>query len=102
MSYWAYDRMGEAVQQPSVGQMRELLASLDFQDDEHPDVSLNHESGWSLSAFGGGLLVWENVEQENAKHMKSVPREKTLELWRRLAQGDIEIIDREAWIAGYG
>ena len=102
MSYWAYDRMGETLQKPSVDRMRELLASLDFQDEEHPGVSLNHESGWGLGAFGGGLLVWENVEQDNAQHMKSVPREKMLELWHKLAQGDIEVVDGEAWVAGYG
>jgi hypothetical protein len=39
-----------------------LVAELDaYEDDEHPDIAVSHESGWTLSAFPSGLLVWENV-----------------------------------------
>ena len=39
-----------------------LLRSLDMEDNEHPDVALKHETEWCLSAYPGGLLVWENAE----------------------------------------
>ena len=55
MSYFAYDRMGNAIASPDEVAMRNLLGSLAVQGPEHPDVSLNHESGWSASVFGNGL-----------------------------------------------
>ena len=86
MSFFAYDRLGNPIQNPSEQQMRDMLASLAVQDNEHPDVSLNHASGWCLSAFGSGLLVWENVEEGNGPwHMRSVAPEQVLRLWLALA-----------------
>jgi len=32
--------------------------------------------------------------------MEAVPANKILELWRRLAQGDLEPIHRELWLPG--
>lgn len=83
--------------------MRELLDSLDLVDIEHPDVCLTHESGWSLSAFPSGLLVWENVESDAApRHMSGVSRERVLSLWLALAAGDIAQVEENEWRAGYG
>src|SRR4051812_48452962 len=48
---------------PSPGEIAVLLAELDGpEDDEHPDVWIDHESGWGLSSFSSGLPVWENSE----------------------------------------
>jgi len=33
--------------------------------------------------------------------MDGVPAKKILELWRHLAQGNIEEIQREQWLPGY-
>ena len=98
------DRWGAMESNVSVERMRELLTSLDdIEDKEHPDVSLTHNSGWCLSAFPGGLLVWENVEAStDPKYMRDVPQEKVLELWSKLAQGDIDAISSEPWVDGYG
>jgi hypothetical protein len=89
---------------PSVGRLRELLQSLDIDDEEHPDVALKHETEWCLSAFPSGLLIWENVEAEesNPRHMPCVPREKVLDLWVKLAQGDVAAVEAEPWLRGYG
>jgi hypothetical protein len=48
--------------------------------------------------------VWENVEAEEGaiRHMMSVPREKVLDLWLKLAQGDIAEVEAEPWLPGYG
>lgn len=64
--------------------------------------SLKHQSEWCLSAFEDGKLVWENVEEGSAKHMRGVSRETTLRLWLALAAGDVVAIDREPWQPGYG
>ncbi|MCP4601045.1 MAG: hypothetical protein GY847_11055 [Proteobacteria bacterium] len=103
MVFDVVDRWGTEESNVSVERMRELLASLDIEDEEHPDVSLTHESEWCLSAFPGGLLVWENVETgTDPKHMRNVLREKVLELWTKLAQGDIDAVSSEPWLDGYG
>jgi hypothetical protein len=82
--------------------MRQVLASLEIEDEEHPDVWLTHESGWCLSAFPSGLVIWENIDGENEpRHMTGVPREKALELWQALAKGALERIESEGWAAGY-
>lgn len=46
-------------QDPPDEAVRVLLDELDTADAEHPDVAVSHESGWTLSAFRGGRLVWE-------------------------------------------
>lgn len=56
--------------------MQEAIDELDV--DEHPDASLPHESGWSLGAFGSGLLAWGNVEASELRDMKGVPRSHRL------------------------
>ena len=78
-------RWGGSEPNPSVDRMREVLAELDAEDDEHPDVSLSHESEWCLSVFRSGLLVWENLEEGDPKHMRRVSRDRVLELWMKLA-----------------
>lgn len=84
----------------TIERLRELLRSLDIDDNEHPDVPLKHETKWCLSAYSGGLLVWQNTEADegNTRHMKCVPRGKVLGLWLALAQPAIEL---EPWLPGY-
>ena len=104
MSYFIHHRGGEYEREPTLDRLSTLYDELKYEDDEHPDVSLTHESEWSLGAFGSGLLVWENVAETDVKprHMKNVSKDKTIELWKKLAQGKIEEIDKEPWLSGYG
>jgi hypothetical protein len=84
--------------------MREVLDDLDADDDEHPSVSLTHESEWCLAAYVGGALIWENLETSSAspRHMKDVPRGLVLELWVALSRGDLPRVEQEKWLVGYG
>lgn len=83
--------------------MRQLLNSLANDDPEHPDVSLNHESGWSLSVFSGGLIIFENVETgEGPWHMRASQTDTILKLWRALAASDLQHLLSQPWAAGYG
>ncbi|HEX4415329.1 MAG TPA: hypothetical protein VH107_16975 [Lacipirellulaceae bacterium] len=102
MSYLVNTRWGGSEPTPSVDRMRDVLAELDVDDDEHPNVSLTHESEWTLSAFPDGLVICENAELDVAQHMLHVSRSKGLEMWTKLAEGQIEAIEQEPWLAGYG
>ncbi len=104
MTFHTTDRWGAVESNPPIERLRELLQSLDIEDDEHPDVALKHTTEWCLSAFPSGLLAWENIEADDntARHMTAVPREKVLDLWVKLGRGDIAAVDAEPWLAGYG
>jgi hypothetical protein len=64
----------------------ESIVSADVE--EHPDIAVSHESGWTLSAFPSGLLVRENVEADEddvneaaaPRHLRDVPRARLPEL----------------------
>lgn len=103
MSYWVNHLMGNSDVEFPLSSLSELYAELSDADQEHTDVSLAHESEWCLSAFSSGKIVWENVAGEgDPKHMHSVSKEKTIELWSLLAVGSIEEINQENWLLGYG
>ena len=88
---------------PTVEMFEELYDERFIDDDEHVSVSVGHESEWYLSLYPDGALIWENVEAEDnePRHMDEVPKEKVLELWAKLAHGDIESIEAEPWLPGY-
>ena len=101
MGYHVTTRWGSDEREPSVGRMREILTQLDVEDVEHQSVSLTHESEWCLGAYPGGLLVWENLEEGEPRHMNGVSRERVLELWVKLAQGRIAEVETDPWLPGY-
>ena len=102
-SFHVNRRWGDSNDDPSVAQMREALAELDIDDDEHPEVALIHESGWCLGAYPSGLLIWEDLSTGcEPRHMRGVSRNHVLELWQSLARGDIVAVDAEPWQPGNG
>ncbi|WP_433473280.1 hypothetical protein ACQPZP_31165 [Spirillospora sp. CA-142024] len=102
MSTVAYGRWGRQVENPGPDEIAGLLAELDEPDDvEHPNVWIDHESGWALSAFSSGLLVWEDAE-EGPRHMRHVPRELMEELFHAVVTGDLDAVHKQAWSSGYG
>ncbi|MEU7876076.1 hypothetical protein [Dactylosporangium sp. NPDC049140] len=87
-----------------------LVAELDaYEDDEHPDIAVSHESGWTLSAFPSGLLVWENVDADDEdersaaapRHLRDVPRERLSELLALCGDGRLDELERLPWRVGY-
>ncbi|MFN2506196.1 MAG: hypothetical protein ABR540_18615 [Acidimicrobiales bacterium] len=84
--------------------MDAVLAELDESPDmEHPDVALSYESEWTLSVFENGLVVWENVaENDEPRHRRGVSRAEVRRLWQELAAGNLERVNAEEWIPGYG
>jgi hypothetical protein len=101
MTYWVVTRWGDSEDVPNQHRMRVLLAQLDEHDPEHPDTWLTHESGWTLSVFGSGLVIWGNMEsRKEPRHQVGVSREKALSLWLKLSRGEIAAIEQEPWSAG--
>jgi hypothetical protein len=111
MGFSARGRWSSSESNPPIGRLREILRELDIEtgDFEHPDVSLKHETEWCLSAFHSGRLIWENVGDGDeddadkikpARHMKGMSRQKVLELWLKLAAGNIAMVEAEPWLPG--
>jgi len=103
MSFFVYHRYGSAEPNPDLSVLPLLLDELNErpEDTEHGQVSLTHDTEWCLSASLSGVLIWENLESGEPKHMLSVSREAVLRLWGLLARGEISTIDREPWLPGY-
>ena len=75
-----------------------LLDELDESDPEHPDVAVSHESGWTLSAFPSGRLIYENAEDESVPVREMVATRTTvLTSFRALAVGDLDALESQAW-----
>ncbi|MCC7542521.1 MAG: hypothetical protein IT379_40265 [Deltaproteobacteria bacterium] len=104
MGFVLRHRWGGTERDPALAKIDDLLAELDKPDDDHPDVSLTHESGWCLAAFPSGLVVYENLDDEDARprHMRAVSRDRVAALMRALAGGDLERLEAEPWYDGYG
>ena len=81
-----------------------LIAELDNADAEHTDVSIEDESGWALSAFATGLVIWENVEGDagTEQQMTDVSRDAMLEMFTEIANGDIEAVATRPWVPRHG
>jgi hypothetical protein len=78
----------------------ELIAELDRADGEHTDVSIEDESGWGLSAYATGLLVWENVEgDEPPMQLSGVSRERMIELFTDFVAGRRDAVASQPWVA---
>lgn len=75
----------------------------DAPDAEHPEVSVAHDSGWTLSAFTTGRLVWENVElDDQPRHALAAGPEEIRRLFGLVARGLIAEVDNWDWKPGYG
>lgn len=57
MAFYVIDRWGGMDNDVSIEHMKKLFESLDIEDNEHPDISLTHDSEWCLGVFPSGLVV---------------------------------------------
>ena len=98
MAYTITHRSGAMESNAPIESFDALLGELDDVDYEHPDVAVCHESGWALSAFRSGRLIYENVEDLAQEPRQIVVDRRVMrDLFRSLAAGDIERLDAEAW-----
>jgi hypothetical protein len=87
------------------GQLRSLpglLQELDEADEEHPDVAVSHESGWTIGAYGSGRLVLEHLEDDIEPMHCFVTRDDQLVAATAVALGNASELDNWPWLPGYG
>ena len=66
-------------------------------------MSVTHASGWALSAFPSGLVVWENIDGDGpVAHKRSVDRTEVRRLFGLLARDDVDAVASMDWEPGYG
>jgi hypothetical protein len=86
-----------------VSRLALLLDELDEGGDaEHPDVAVADPTGWTLSAFSNGKVVWENVEDGEPRHLDHVERVRLISLFTAVAAGDLATVEAQPWQPGYG
>ncbi len=103
LSYFLTHLHGEGDPPGHTTSFDELLQELDHADEEHPDVSVSHGSGWTLSAFRDGRVILEDVEDSSIlpQHIKHLSRPEIIALMELLAAGNIEDMRTGAWCPGY-
>jgi len=89
---------GSMDESTSLDEVDDLVAELDAADVEHPDVAISDESGWTLSAYRSGKVLWENVERGDDEYsLDGVSRDEVIRLFRLVAVGDLDAIHRMPW-----
>jgi putative hemolysin len=103
MAFHVTHRYGAMESNPPLSSLPSLLRELDdrSQDTEHGSVAVSHESEWCISVSRGGYVTFEHLEDGGERHMRGVPDAKIIDLWSRLARGDIASIESEPWRPGY-
>jgi hypothetical protein len=87
----------------SVEALPGLIAELDLADGEHTDVSVELDSGWALSAYQNGQVIWGNVEADaEVGQLTGVSRAEMVELFTHLVNGDIEAVSSRPWDPNIG
>lgn len=103
MAFFVTHLYGDDDEVDDVSGFPALLDELADADAEHTDVSVSHESGWTLGLFSRGRAIWENVDDDRIapRHLDGLTRERLLELMRLVAAGDIDTVNEWPWQAGY-
>jgi hypothetical protein len=102
LSFTLTDRMGRMETDPPLTRIDEVLTELDITDEEHTDIAISHESGWTLSAYPDGLVVLENVESDDEpRHTRVLSREDLRTLFSAIARGEVQEVEHLAWQQGY-
>jgi hypothetical protein len=101
--YHTTDNAGVTEINPSMDQMRSLIARLDhpeIETTEYPDITLVHNpSGWSISLFPSGIVTMENLDEADMapRFMDGITREEALQLWSDLAKGALAALLERNW-----
>jgi len=93
---------GSGEDNPSLESLTHLYDELASSGITDGDVAVIHDdTGWCLSAHRDGRLVFEHLGNGGERHMIPIPKERVLELWLRLIDGDIDGLLTEPWTPGY-
>ncbi|MBI2389219.1 MAG: hypothetical protein HYV09_06345 [Deltaproteobacteria bacterium] len=101
MTYYVVNGLGDSIDRPSPDQMRRFLEDVDVSDEEHGAAWLSTDGGLTLEWNGDGRLVY-SWRPNPVRHLLHVSREKTLQLWKALADDRVGEVEAEAWQPGNG
>lgn len=111
MDYYTTDREGITELAPPEHRLRALLrtvwqgqACMDA-DEDAPDAWLtHHRSGWTLFVYPSGLVVLDNLDEEDCplRHLRKVDFDTALYLWQMLRTGQIKKLLAGNWREGDG
>lgn len=102
--YHTTDMDGISVLNPDEARMQKMIAQLDlpdFEEADHPDLSLVHDpSGWTLTLYPSGIVTYENLDDDDTqpRFMTGINRPKALHLWKSLARGDVDGLKQLPWL----
>ncbi|WP_394841746.1 hypothetical protein LZC95_32305 [Pendulispora brunnea] len=103
MVFFILHRWGASERSRDPRVVEALLSELDGQEptDELTSVSLCLPSGWCLSAFPNGLMIFENVEETSIepRYMRVSSRSAARELMELLARQQFHDLHQRAWRA---
>lgn len=103
MNFRTSDTNGQGEQNPHLSRLSILYAEMLEATPEHGDVAVtNTDLGWHISAHRGGqVIIAESGKRGTARHMFPVSKEKVIQLWKMLIDGQIEKLQAEPWKPGY-
>ena len=101
MAYHVTHLTGASEKGLSTERFSRLLDELSNADDEHPDVSVTHESEWCLTAYKSGFAVLENLEDGQPVHAGPLDRATMVSPMLAVAEGRIGDAQSYAWRPGY-
>ena len=101
LTHHCTDIYGISHPNPDLATMRRVLQSLDdVESDEVAEVSLTHESGWTLVVHAHGIVTWEQwnkVGDLPLPFLREKNREAQLQLWMILAEGRTSVLQSLKW-----
>jgi len=87
---------------PPIESLSSLYDELENSGIVDGDVAVIHkDTGWYISAHRDGRIVFEHIRDRKPRHMIPVPKERVIELWKLLIEGNIAQILLEPWNPGY-
>lgn len=90
--------IGGEMEAATVDDLPRLVDELDSADGEHTNVGVQHESGWALSLFPNGLVVWEHLDAASETGRRTgVSRDDMIALCTELIAGDIDAVTARGW-----
>ena len=99
--FFILHRWGASERAEDPGIVERLLEELEGHEptDELTSVSLCLPSGWCLSAFPSGLVIFENVEEASVptRYLRVATRTAARELMELLARRQFHDLQRCAW-----
>jgi hypothetical protein len=92
----------KTIEKPAADDLAAALHGVLGHEDEHADLWLEHDSGWTLSVTRSGDLFLEDLtgDEEEYWTLGPLPEEEILPLMAALAKGDVRAVRALKWERG--